>query len=40
VHEDLRVPEYKVIKRDVQTSQLPDNHPAMILKRKESVRVT
>lgn len=40
VHQDLRVPEYKVIKREVLTSQLPDNHPAMILKRKESVRVT
>ena len=40
VHQDLRVPEYKVIKREVLTSQLPDNHPALILKRKESVRVT
>lgn len=40
VHQDLRVPEYKVIKRDTLVSQLPDNHPAVIVRRKQSVRVT
>lgn len=40
VHQDLRVPEYKVVKRDTSVSQLPSDHPAVIVKRKPSVRIT
>ena len=40
VYQDLRVPEYKVIKREALASQLPNNHPAIMVKRKPSVRVT
>ena len=39
-HQDIRIPEYKVIKRETRVSQLPPDHPALIVKRKQSVRVT
>lgn len=34
------IPEFKVLKREVLASQLPDDHPALKLQRTASVRVT
>lgn len=37
---NIQVPEYKVVKRDVKVSSLPEDHPAVTTKRTASVRTS